>query len=129
MTLYVFFENQILYSKKNIEELQKINELVSSQNQVNVVRLQDKLGIQNFRENTKKVFKPVTNTIENTSENSTINLTETSIKNNQALEILNNKLLEIMNDRGIIATYLMSLLSKITNAEQFSQVRLVEDFK
>ena len=40
---------------------------------------------------------------------------------------LNNKLLEIMHDRGIIATYLMSPLSKITNPESSSQLKLVRD--
>ena len=52
---------------------------------------------------------------------------ENSIKNNQALENLTNKLLEIMNDRGILASYLLSPLSKITNPENTSQFKLVED--
>ena len=122
-----FFENQILYSIKNIEELEKLNDLVSSQNQVNLVRLQDKLGKQKIRENIKEVFEPVIITIKNTHENSTMSLTEPSIKNNQALEALNNKLLEIMNYRCILAIYLMSPLSKITNVENFSQFRLIKD--
>ena len=54
-------------------------------------------------------------------------MTENSFKNNQALENLNNKLLEIMNDRGILASYLMSPLSKITNPENSSQFRLEKD--
>ena len=49
------------------------------------------------------------------------------MKNNLAKEILNNKLLEIMNDRGIIAAYLTSPLSKITNPENTSQFKLVKD--
>ena len=32
-----------------------------------------------------------------------------------------------MNDRGILASYLMSPLSKITNPENTSQFKLVED--
>ena len=52
-------------------------------------------------------------------------LTKTSIENNKALENLNNKLLEIMKDRGILATYLMSPFSKITNPENTSQFKLV----
>ena len=32
-----------------------------------------------------------------------------------------------MNDRGILATYLMSHLSKITNPENSSQLELVKD--
>ena len=54
-------------------------------------------------------------------------ITDSSIKNNQATENINNKLLEIMNDRGILATYLMSPLSKITNPENKSQFRLEKD--
>ena len=54
-------------------------------------------------------------------------VTETSIKNNQAIENLNNKLLEIMNDRGIIVTYLLSSLAKITNPENSTQFKLVKD--
>ena len=101
----------MLYSIKNREDLEKLEDLVSLQNQVKVVRLQDKLGEQNFHEDKEKVFEPVTKSIENTSQDITKTITETSLKNNEAIENLNNKLLEIMNDRGILATYLMSRLS------------------
>ena len=117
----------MLYSIKDREDLENLNKLVSLQDQVKVVKLQDKLGEQNFHENIKKVFEPVTKSLENTSENITKTLTETSIKNNQAIENLNNKLLEIMNDRGILASYLMSPLSKITNPEKSSQFKLEKD--
>ena len=73
------------------------------------------------------MFEPVIDTTKNTSQNLTKTLTKSSIKNNQALEKLNNKLLEIMNDRGILATYLMSPLSKITNPENTSQFKLLRD--
>ena len=46
----------MLYSIENREDLEKLNELVSLENQVKVVRLKDKLGKQNFHENMKKVF-------------------------------------------------------------------------
>ena len=75
----------------------------------------------------KKVFEPVTKSLKNTSENLTKAITETSVKNNLAIENINNNLLEIMNDRGILATYLMSLLSRITNPDNASQFRLVKD--
>ena len=75
----------------------------------------------------KKVFEPVTKSLENTSEKLTNAITETSIKNNQAIENINNKLLEIMNDRGILATYLMSPLSRITNPENTTQFKLIKD--
>ena len=117
----------MLYSIKDRDDLKELNELVSLQNQVKVVRLQDKLGEQNFHENIKKVFEPVTKSLENTSENLTKAITDSSIKNNQALENLNEKILEIMNDRGILASYLMSPLSKITNPENSSQFKLVKD--
>ena len=117
----------MLYSIKNREDLENLNELVSLQDQVKTVRLQDKLGEQNFHENIKKVFEPVTKSIENTSRDITKTITETSLKNNEALENLNNKLLEIMNDRGILATYLMSPLSKITNPENTTQIKLIKD--
>ena len=103
---------------KNVEDLQTLNELVSLQNQVKVVKLQDKLGEQNFHENLKKLYEPLTDTIKNTSEKITKTITEPSKENNLALEKLNNKPLEIMNDRGILASYLISPLSKITNPEK-----------
>ena len=61
----------MLYSIKDREDLEKLEELVSLQNQVKVVKLQDKLGEQNFHEDMKKAFEPVTKSLENTSENIT----------------------------------------------------------
>ena len=46
---------------KNIEDLQKLDEAVSLQNQVKFVRLQDKLGKQNFHEDMKEVLEPLFN--------------------------------------------------------------------
>ena len=117
----------MLYSIKDREDLENLEELVSLQDQVKVVKLQDKLGKQNFHEDMKKVSEPVTKSIENTSQNVTKTIAETSLKNNQAIENLNNKLLEIMNDRGILATYLISPLFKIINLENTTQFKLVID--
>ena len=117
----------MMFPIKDREDLQKLNEVVSLQNEVKVVQLQDKLGKQNFHEDMKKVFEPATKSLEKTSENLTKAITESSKENNIALENLNNKLLEIMNDRGILASYLMSPLSKITNPENTSQFKLVKD--
>ena len=117
----------MLYSIKNREDLENLEELVSLQDQVKVVRLQDKLGKQNFHEDMKKVFEPVTKSLENTSETLTKAITESSKENNLVLENLNNKLLEIMNDRGILASFLMSPLSKITNPENSTQFKPVKD--
>ena len=44
----------MLYSIKDREDLENLEELVSLQDQVKVVRLQDKLGKQNFHEDMKK---------------------------------------------------------------------------
>ena len=117
----------MLYSIKDREDLEKLNDLVSLENQVKVVRLQDKPSKQNFHEDMKKVFEPVTKSIKDVSEEVTKTMTENSIKNNQAIQNLNNKLLEIMNDRGILASYLMSPLSKITNPENATLFKLVKD--
>ena len=107
--------------------MENLEELVSLENQVKVVRLQDKLGKQNFHEDMKKIIEPVTKSIESTSQNITKTIAETSLENNQTIENINNKLLEITNDRGILATYLMTPLSKNTNPENASQFKLVKD--
>ena len=117
----------MLFSIKDREDFENLKELASLGNQVKVVRLQDKLGKQNFHEDMKKVFEPVTKAIENTSQDIAKTTTETSIKNNQAIDNLNNKLLEIMNDRGILASCLMTLLYKITNPENTTQFELGKD--
>ena len=117
----------MLYSIKNVEDLKDLNELVMLQDQVKAVKLQDKLGEQNYHRKSKKLFEPVTKSLENTSQNITKTIAESSLKNNQAIEKLNNKLLEIRSDRGILATYLMSPLSKITNPENTTQFKLVKD--
>ena len=75
----------------------------------------------------KKVFEPVTKSLENTSQDITKTITETSIESNKAIENLNNKLFEILSDRGVLVSFLMSPLSKINNPENTSQVKLVQD--
>ena len=113
----------MLFPIRNVEDLQKLNEAVSLQNQVKVFRLQEKLGKQNFHEDMTKVFEPLTDTLKKTSEN----IKESSINNNRAISDLNEKVLELMNDRGIIASYLMFPLSKIINPENSTQFKLVDD--
>ena len=51
----------MLYPIGNVEDLQKLNETVSLENQVKVVRLQDKLGKQNFHEDIKKSLNQLLN--------------------------------------------------------------------
>ena len=82
----------MLYSIKDREDLENLNELVSLQGQVEAVGLQDKLGKQDFHEGMKKVFEPATKSIKDVSEKVTKTMTEKSIRNNKVLENLNNKL-------------------------------------
>ena len=65
----------------------------------------------------KKVFEPVTKSLEITSENITKTLTENSINNNKAIENLNEKVLELMNNNGLIAPYLASSLVNLFKPE------------
>ena len=76
----------MLFPIKNLEDLKNLNEAVSSQNQVKEVKLQDKLGEQNYHQNAEKIYKPLTDTIKTTSENLSKTITETSIFNNKAME-------------------------------------------
>ena len=73
----------MLYSITDREDLENLEELASLQNEVKVIRLQDKLGKQNFHEHIKKIFEPVTKSLENTSQDITKTVTETSIINNK----------------------------------------------
>ena len=81
----------MLCSFKNIKDLENLNYLVSLEGRVKAVRLQDKQGKQNFHEDMRKVFEPVTKSIKDVSEEATKTMTENSIKNNKALENLNEK--------------------------------------
>ena len=114
----------MLYAIKNKDDLQNLNELVSLQNQVNEVRLQDRLVEQNYHEDSKKIIKPMTDVLKSTSENITKTLTENSINNNKAIEKLNEKTLELMDEKGIIAPYLASSLVNLFKPENKSQFRL-----
>ena len=95
--------------------------------QVREIKLQNKLGEQNYHEDVKKIFRPMTDEIKNTSEKIAKTLTENSINNNKAIENLNEKILELMNDRGMIAPYLASSLVNVFKLENKSQFRLKKD--
>ena len=73
------------------------------------------------------MFEPVTKSLEKTSQGLRKTITESSITIYKAIENLKNKLLEILNDRGILASYLLSPLAKITNPENGIQFKLVKD--
>ena len=117
----------MLFPIKNREDLEKLKELATVQNQVKAVKLQDMLGKQNFHENIKKFYEPLTDTIKDASENITKTLTENSNNNNKAIENLNEKILELMNDSGLIAPYLASSLVNVFKSENKSQFRLKKD--
>ena len=117
----------MLYPINNREDLKKLDEAVTLQNQRQEVRLQDRLGGQNYHEDIKKLFKPMTDTIRNTSENVIKTLTENSINNNKTIENLKEKILEIMNEKGLIAPYLTSSLVNLFIPENKSQFRLRKD--
>ena len=117
----------MLFPIRNVEDLQNLNEAVSLQNQVKVVRLQDKLGEQNFHDDMTKVFEPLNDTLKETSENITKTITESSINNNRAISDLNEKVLELMYDNGIIALYLTTSLVEVFKKDNKSQFRLRKD--
>ena len=58
----------MLNSNKNRKNLGNLNKLVSLHNQVEEIRLQDKLGKQNYHEIVTKFYEPLTDTIKNNSE-------------------------------------------------------------
>ena len=72
----------------------------------------------------KKVFEYINKTIKGTSQDVTKIMTETFKEKIKTLLNLNDKLLNIMNDRGILVSYLMSPLSKITSLAHTSQSTL-----
>ena len=109
------------------QTLRDIILLFHDQNKVRAVRLQEKLGKQNFHQGLKKVFKPVTKTIKDISDDVKKTMMLTSKENSEALANLINKLLEKTIGRGIIATYLTSNLSENTNPENTTQFKLVKN--
>ena len=67
------------------------------------------------------MYEPLNDTIEDISRDITKTITESFLEN------LNERVLEIMIDRGIAASYLMCVLSKVTNLENTIQLSLVKD--
>ena len=117
----------MMFPIRNVEDLQKLNEAVSLQNQVREVRLQDMLGEQKSHEDAKKLFKPMTDVIKDASDNLTKTITENSFINNKAIENLNERVLELMGDKGLIAPYLASSLVDLLKPENKSQFKLKKD--
>ena len=118
----------MLYPIKFIEGLQELNELVSLENQVKVVRLQDKLGEQNYHHDRNKLLEAMTDAIKNTSQDITKTITETSIKNSKKSKSFNEKNLDLLNDKGMITHTLAYFLVNLFKPENKSQFRIKKDF-
>ena len=103
----------MMFSIRNVKDLQNLSEAVSLQNQVKVVRLQNKLGKQNFHEDLREVIEPIFKSLENTSDKITKTITESSIKNNKSIENLNEKVLDLKKEKGLIAPFLASSLVEV----------------
>ena len=71
--------------------MENLNGLVSLNNQVDELRLQDKLVKQKFHENFKKLYEPLSETIKNTSGIITKTMMLSSKENNTALEKIFDK--------------------------------------
>ena len=108
----------MLYPIENVEDLQKLNKLVSLENEVKAVRLQDKLGKQNIHEDMKNIFEPVTKSLEKTSQNITKTITGTAIENKKAISDLNKNVPELKNEKGLIAPYLAYSLVNLLKPEK-----------
>ena len=117
----------MLFPTKNMIGLKKLNKLVSLQNQVNAVRLKDRLGQQSYHENIRKLYEPLSDTFKSTSENLTKTITESSINKNKAISDINEKVLQLVNDNGMIAPYLASSLGNLFKPENKSQFKLIKD--
>ena len=116
-----------MYLIKDREDLEKLNDLLSLSHQVKAVRLQDKLGKQNFHEHMTKNFEPMTDIVKNVSIDITKTIRETSIENNKAISDINDKIFELMNDKCMIAPYLTSSLKNLLKIENTSQFNLIKD--
>ena len=75
---------------------------------------------------TREFFECVTKAKKDVSEDITKTMTENVKGNNKALANFNKKLLEILKARGIVAFYLLSALSKLTNLKHTSQYKPVK---
>ena len=118
----------MLFSFKTREDLDETEEVISLPNQVEALRLQDELCKQNFQEDLKKCLSPSVNILKMYLCSITRGMTETSKEENKALLNLNDNVLEILNDRGILASYLLSLLCKIIHPDHTSQFKLAKDW-
>ena len=80
-------------------------------------KLQVKLGKQKVHADMKEKFEPVTKPTTDVSPDVTKTVKVASEENIEAIAALNDKVKELMNDPGIIASYLVSPLSKSASPE------------
>ena len=82
----------MLFPIENVEDLQKLNKSISIESQVKAVRLEDRLGEQNYHHKTEKLFEPVVDITRKNFKRSDKNfVTEISNNNNKAIEKINEK--------------------------------------
>ena len=74
------------------DDLEKLEGMDSLESQVKASDVQDKHGKQNFHEDMKKLYEPITDTSINTFENLTKTTTESSRMNTKANSDLNEKI-------------------------------------
>ena len=118
----------MLFTSRNREDLEKLEEQSLLKYQVEDLRLQDKLGKQIFHERMKILYQLFANSIKDTSRGITKTTRETFINRKKALEQINEKVLELMNNKGMIAPYLTSsLVNLFFKPENTSQSKLIKE--
>ena len=126
----IFRTQKTLFTNKSREDLENSEEPASRKNQVEDLRLQDKIGNQNFHQNVKKLYEPPINTNKDASKNLTKTNTVTYINNKEALQNINQnvlELLELLKDKVIMAPYLAFPLVNVFKAENKTQFELISD--
>ena len=84
---------------KNRDDLGKLEELASLENQVKDLQVHDKLGKHKFHEDEKNLYEALTSTINDACRDISKIITESSIKNSPAISDQNEKVLELMKER------------------------------
>ena len=117
----------MLFTSRNREDLEKLEEQSLLKYQKEDLRLQDKLGKKIFHERMEILYQLFANSIKNTSRGITKTTRETSINRKKALEQINEKVLELMNNKGMIAPYLTSSLVNLLKPENTSHSKLMKE--
>ena len=86
---------------------------------------EDKPGEENYQQDRKNLFEPMTDAVKNTSHDILEKITVTFFKNNKILEILNGKKIDLLNDKCMIAPFSASSLVKLLKPENKNQIRFI----